>query len=775
MRRKLIARLMVAVLGAAFVVVSSPGAGVAIPPAPEPPVYENEVGLGIEAFDEMVVDSAHGRLFFSLGRGRSGLRLTDLSGGSQRTIPGLPGASGMLLSPDGSTLYVALADADAIAALDTKTLTETRRHSIGAGTCPTRLARAGGKIYFGYGCTAPGFKLGSLDVSGPTPVIALNLPLDDGYTAPPLLRSTSGNPDLLLAVDQSGIKSTGGPTRLTLFDVSSGAPAKVESDESWQECLGLQNAALTPDGRKLILACSNVRQPGDSDVFASYHLAYWTADLSPAGRYHSDRSPVAVTTSRDGAFVVLGAGAVDSASTIGVRRTDGTSVRTYELRSAVRLHRHGLAVGAGNNMLYAVVTDRSGRNPILLLLPDFTRRESSVELYAPATGQSRTLALSGWLTFPSDGLSSPQTLHVSRRDASGTHALSDVTTEANGRYSLTDTPTHSGNNTYTVTYPGSGTHAPASRSATVWMTGATSALTLSTPSTGARAAKLTISGTLTFSGAPGSPPWTLHVMRKDDTGSRTLPAVTTTATGEFSFTDTPLVGGSNTYTVTFAGDTFVDGSSRSATVRISHDPATLRLTTKADPKNWAPPVTVTAFLGTTYTNRQVCLYAQSYGEGRMTLKCGTVNSSGNLTATHLIHKRTTFTATFAGDHRYAPATATQVVTTPAKVDVALVSPAVKRSGKYRVFQRKANPVTKSWVTPNNKGTCMYYTVQAYKSGKWRTVSTSKCLKLNSASVGKYTYTGKRTVGVPYRVRAKFGGSTANLATYSYWEYFKFRN
>ena len=195
MRRKLTARLMVAVLGAAFVMVASPDPGAAVPPAPGPPPRPGEVELGIGAVDEMLVDPARGQLIFSPGRKQSGLRVTDLSGGSQRTVPDLPGASGMILSRDGSTLYVALADGDAIVALDAATLTEKRRYDVGTNTCPTRMAWAGERIWFGYGCAAPDFKLGSLDLRGPTPVLTLDLPLDGEHSAPPLLRSTPGQPE----------------------------------------------------------------------------------------------------------------------------------------------------------------------------------------------------------------------------------------------------------------------------------------------------------------------------------------------------------------------------------------------------------------------------------------------------------------------------------------------------------------------------------------------------------------------------------------------------
>lgn len=61
MRVKQIARLMVAAIGATFVVVPSLSPGVAH--------ADSAVGLGIETYAQMVVDSARSQLFFSPGRG----------------------------------------------------------------------------------------------------------------------------------------------------------------------------------------------------------------------------------------------------------------------------------------------------------------------------------------------------------------------------------------------------------------------------------------------------------------------------------------------------------------------------------------------------------------------------------------------------------------------------------------------------------------------------------------------------------------------------------
>lgn len=473
MRVKQLARLMVVALGATLGVASPLSSGVAH--------ADSTVGLGITTYSQMVVDSSRGHLFFSPGRTGSGVRVTDLAGGSQTTIPNLPDASGMALSPDGATLHVALIQAGAIAAIDTRTLTETRRYSIGAGTCPTWLAPAGGKLYFGYGCTYGKGLLGSLDLRGAAPVVALGLPLNGTFVRPPLLRSSPADPDLLFLADQSSV-TTPSSGRATVYDVSSGTPALVASMPS-DTCTGLHDAALTPDASRVILGCSFLN--GDQTAAATQHVGFSTTDLSAAGGYPSGTWPTTVTTSPNGSFVIVANTnrSAETSSTIRVERLDGSLVRSYKLPTDTHVERQGLAVSADNRTLYAVTTDHTGTNPTLRLLTDFTKVESSLTLSAPTSTYRTKVTVTGTLAFTGAAVSSPRTLQVAKRDRFGTHVLPSVTTTANGTFSFTDTPRFGGANTYTVTFPGDAGHLASSRSVTVQVSLFTTATTRQ-PATG---------------------------------------------------------------------------------------------------------------------------------------------------------------------------------------------------------------------------------------------------------------------------------------------------
>ncbi len=121
----------------------------------------------------MLVDPAHQHLFISSGSGSTSILVTDYSGQTVATIPNEPGATGLALSPDGGTVYAALACGDAISAVSTGTLAETARYATGTGTDPAYVADSSGKIWFGYGAAAQG-GIGSIDPGTSPATVTLN-------------------------------------------------------------------------------------------------------------------------------------------------------------------------------------------------------------------------------------------------------------------------------------------------------------------------------------------------------------------------------------------------------------------------------------------------------------------------------------------------------------------------------------------------------------------------------------------------------------------------
>ena len=106
--------------------------------------------LAMAGFAQVVADEAHGRLFLSPGLQGNGVRVTDLQGGSPTTIDGLPGATGMTLTPDGASLWVALPGVGALKRVDTATLAVVQTIGVPTGQCPGDVAVVGDRLVYGH-------------------------------------------------------------------------------------------------------------------------------------------------------------------------------------------------------------------------------------------------------------------------------------------------------------------------------------------------------------------------------------------------------------------------------------------------------------------------------------------------------------------------------------------------------------------------------------------------------------------------------------------------
>ncbi|MET7732944.1 hypothetical protein ABZT02_16460 [Streptomyces sp. NPDC005402] len=305
-------------------------------------------------------------------------------------------------------------------------------------------------------------------------------------------------------------------------------------------------------------------------------------------------------------------------------------------------------------------------------------------------------------------------------------------------------------------------------------------LTLTAPATSGRAAPLDVSGQL--SAAPYPSGETVHVVRNDlaHPAGVTLPDAPLSADGTFRVADVPQVGGANTYTVTYPGDSGHQAVNASATVQVSRSATAVSVTTNAPSYAYGATAKVTAHLGTTYNGRTLAIYAQPYGGRQALIRTGTVDSHGNLTATYKLTRKTTFTAAFAGDHRYAPATAASTASAHAKVSESLsgyYGSTHYGSLLYRVYHHTAKAKLNATVTPDKSGQCVRFQTQRYYGGAWHTQSTSTCHTLSTKSTGYATLSLTHAVNSKFRMRAEYVHSskdTGNLSTWGAWQYFTVR-
>ncbi|TGN79495.1 hypothetical protein E5083_07675 [Streptomyces bauhiniae] len=811
--------------------------------------------LPLSHYAHLVVDGAHQHLFFSQGAGTPGIVVTDLSGDPVATVDGEQGADGLALSADGRTLYAALTDGDAIAVIDTATLTETARVDTGTDSAPVSVAVAGGKVWYSYTDADGKGTVGSLDPADPAPTAQPAMP---HWSAAPLL-STGGG---VLAVQ--GAQSY--MTLVATYDVSSGTPSPKAD-------MGLGGNAtgpvkVTADGTKVLV-------PQSASVYV-----YSTADLSsatPRGYYTGgvNSSPDAV--------------AVDSDGTIALGAPSGSGAGAYVYAAGQTAENHftfpagtvapdGLAWGTDGRTLYAVTGGNGSYHLDVLGDAKLTDTELSLNSPSPYAIPTQRFTVNG--TVGGHGfVPAGATLKVTR-DGIG---LPDATVGPDGTFAITDTRQDEGGYSYEVSYAGDATHRPATTSLTVWVSrigttipypefssvaphkvaftgtvmtdlsrgpfaqGTAVQVTRTNedthestrlpdapldPATGdfavtddpGTAGQFTYS--LSFEGdathqpgandistviSPYAPQLTLKAPASAPRGAalsfnarlgdgpygsgetvtvtRTDAAHTTTpvtwkapvaADGTITVKDTPSTGGANTYTVDYAGDGGHRAATASATVQVSR--ATTSLTVAADASTYAysATATVTAHLGTTYNGRTVSLWATPAGGKKTLVKTGTVDSRGNLRATYKLTRSTTFTASYAGDHRYAPATATRAVSGQVKVAQALSGyyTSAKYSGTtYRVYHRKTRPTVTTTVSPNKSGQCVKFQAQRYYSGAWHTLNTSGCFTLGAKSAVSSKLSLSNAVGQKFRVRSEYvrgSKGTTNVSTWGGWQYLTVR-
>ena len=177
-------------------------------------------------------------------------------------------------------------------------------------------------------------------------------------------------------------------------------------------------------------------------------------------------------------------------------------------------------------------------------------------------------------------------------------------------------------------------------------------------------------------------------------------------------------------------------------------------------------VTLTAHLGAWHSNDVVSIYGATGGGGSPQLVgSGEVDSNGvfavSLSPTH----NTVYSAGWAGDDTYLPATsASKSVSVRAKV--AIVQSGYYRSSRgVRLYHYHAScwthgthcPRFTAGLLPSMAGKGILFTLQQRSSGHWRTVVTGTIgTNVNGLSAAIYKYRGTSLIGKAMRVKAKLG-------------------
>ncbi|MFD6420415.1 YncE family protein [Streptomyces sp. NPDC060198] len=324
-----------------------PLAGVASPAsaaARTSPAGPTSTVLPITWHADMAVDSVHRRLYIA-DIVTGSVLVTDFDGTLLRTLNGKPGAADLALSPDSRTLYVALSEGDAIAAVDTGTYREKARYATGTGTAPNRVALVGSTLWFSYG-TDWETNIGSLTLSGATPKVRLAQVPEGTWGGPPMLLSSPAAPGVLVAAEQYLSTST-----VTVYDVTSGKPVVTTSQDNPGTIGSIWDLALSPDAGTLFVVGG-----------APYnHLAFRLRDLALVHTYPTTTYPTAASVSVTGEI----AAGVDNAYGQDIylfRPGADAPSRVIDLEPGTgsELRPHGLIWSPDGSRLFALTRDDPG-------------------------------------------------------------------------------------------------------------------------------------------------------------------------------------------------------------------------------------------------------------------------------------------------------------------------------------------------------------------------------------------------------------------------------
>ena len=684
-----------------------------------------------------------------------------------------------------------------ILAIDADTLQVTAQYSAGSGHTVTSLAVAGGSLWFGW-TTATTRGLGSLAPDG-------TMKSSVWHTSGAFTQVLAGTPT---PGDELAVSSSLGS--LDTFQAVDGA-LQWQGTAQHTDTSPVSRLLLTPDGKDLV----EWWQGSTGQRYYSGWYATAPAVTEPHPAYPPDLAvdPVQpyskwnVQDIRQDVIAPDGSLATVAGPDLIVDNTSGTRIGyLFALPTGDTVPFGGLAWAPDSSALYAVAQDTSGGYHLLVQTqPELGREQLGAAFSSPSmyAGQPYTFTVAAFhIGSVLPGILPNATVTLTLYDAEHPQGLPLQPTAT----------TSDGDSAWTVngTYPVHGTDVSIKVQLTDPQDGVLPVTQTFTPTNPIQpdAAATKILGTtgatdpegnfvrgkaITFTGdsylqRSGTPlaGGTIDVVRADaqHPGGAEIGTATTDTKGDFTFTDTPQVGGPVQYWFTYVTDgTDLNLTGQQVEDAVTVNRATTALSVAVDKSSYGYDGTVkaTARLGTTYNGRTVTLEERPAGGAVKVLKTGTVDSKGNLSVSFPSPVSATVYAVFPGDYRYAPRTVTVSAPVHARVnEKESADHGSVRIGttSYRVYRPGTKPSLTATIAPGKAGECgTTFQLQHWSKGAWHTVSTSACVKANVSSTATHAFSGLAKGG-QYRVRAIWNHITAdtrNLTTDGSWVYLTIRS
>jgi len=378
---------------------------------------ETSTALPFGSIGDMAVDTEAGYVFVSGGSASTYIEVLNLAGQIVGQIQDQDGATGLVLSSDGGTLYAADSATDSISAIDTSTLTQTTSYAADGATA--YLALSGGNLWF---TTSSDEYIHEVALS--TGTVSTTSTSTTYYGS--LLTASSAAPDVLV----SGTPGLS-PATVDVFTVASGTPvysaggALVSVDGT--DCANLRSMAIVPDGESLDLACGA--------PYEGFQLSLSTM-TSVQQNYDSGAYPASIAVSPDGETLVGIDGTVGDDSVFEFNPSSSTSVGSFAVPEGDGADTSFVSWGADDSVAYAI-TQGGVSAPSSFETFHFLG-SVSLSLSVPAvTSPNSTFTVSGRLTDNGSALAGTQ-VAVTRVEAGATSTVGTFTTDANGDFSFTD-------------------------------------------------------------------------------------------------------------------------------------------------------------------------------------------------------------------------------------------------------------------------------------------------------------------------------------------------
>ena len=707
----------------------------------------------------IVADAALKRVF--VGDNFNGRILAaNYSGTVVDSAGGFGSVADLALSDDGRTLYASLPTRNQIVALDPATLNVRTRYAVPTDTGPRHLAFTGGKLWFSYGDQWDG-DLGSVDPNwteapdpdpSPTPTsVPTSVPTSESPSVPPSEPPTSPDPTTEPSADpEPSTEPSVEPSTEPSGEPSTDPDPSVEptSPEPSPETSADSPAPDAPSTTTLAAGAEAADSPVSMGLFPQAHPGVWGPGLL-------DTSP-----SAPGLLAVGQTGL--SSDSMGVVDVSGQTPELTAWYQGDYTLNNGLGdidLVPGAAQVLANGTDR-----------DAYANGAFTKAGAYPAGQSADIAPNG-LVAQANGTKvavyRPNAARPLRTYTNGAYGIGDLAWAPDSSRIFALVGTGTGYALKALTDP----------------TKNVPTLTVNAPTKATRAKKLTVSGKLSATVAlPAGAKLSVTRTDLETPNGRALPSVTVKSNGTYSFTNTPPVGGTVTYKVSYAGDAAHTPVSASDKVAVSRAATTLTLNNNKKLYSYGTDVRFTAHLGRTYKNRTVEIWVDPHGtdKPKRLVKSGKVNAAGNLAVTVDMTRDTNVTAVFKGDARFAPKTVK--VTAYAKVRISMAVSRHYKTAKigstsYYWFHKNTDPVLTTSM-PYYPGREQRFDLQVYFEGTWySTASEYFGIATNGRSAVQLVAPGES--GIRARVRSAYidgsSGDNVNSTTYGSWKYLYFSN